>query len=375
MNLALIRKRLRARREERELSQDELAAQMGFKDRQTLSAIENGDRKISADELVKAATALGVALDFFVDPFNLYGEANFSWRQKNVYDSDLKQFEDRAGQVIGLYRWLLAEKGHTARLFSQNLLLDPTSSFEEATDAGDRFAHQIRNTESMATAPALALTTYLQEKLDILLLHVDALPGISGAACRLPQINTILINRNETEGRRHFDIAHELFHILTWDAMPPRYLDTEGPTGGRDKRIEMLADCFAGALLIPTYALLPRIANRGGAEIHGWLNNVASELRVSALALKYRLKNMGAMKPAEIAAIDDSKLKFNGGASATLSSDKLPPLLSQRYLSLVGWGIDDGRISVRRVADILGLPIDALAQAFAAHGLDCPFDI
>ena len=43
------------------------------------------------------------------------------------------------------------------------------------------------------------------------------------AACRLPELDVVLINRREVEGRRHFDLAHELFHILTWDAMPPEH--------------------------------------------------------------------------------------------------------------------------------------------------------
>jgi hypothetical protein len=50
---------------------------------------------------------------------------------------------------------------------------------------------------------------------------VDPIPGVSGAACHVPELNAILINRNESPDRRRADLAHELFRILTWDAMKP----------------------------------------------------------------------------------------------------------------------------------------------------------
>jgi uncharacterized protein DUF955 len=38
--------------------------------------------------------------------------------------------------------------------------------------------------------------------------------GISGVACQLQAGDAILINRQENEGRRNFDLAHEIFHVL-----------------------------------------------------------------------------------------------------------------------------------------------------------------
>ena len=63
----------------------------------------------------------------------------------------------------------------------------------------------------------------------------------------------VLINRHEVEGRRHFDLAHELFHILTWDAMPPEHSEEARETGGN--RVEQLANNFASAVLMPTPVL------------------------------------------------------------------------------------------------------------------------
>src|SRR4249920_302848 len=77
----LIGARIRALREERKLSQDDLARLFGFKDRQTVSAIETGERRVSAEELLTAIEKLGASLDYFTDPFLLVGEGSFSWRQ------------------------------------------------------------------------------------------------------------------------------------------------------------------------------------------------------------------------------------------------------------------------------------------------------
>ena len=370
MDTTIIRKRLRALRDERAWSQEDLAAQMGFKDRQTLSAIENGDRKITADELVKAALAFKVELEFFVDPFRLYGEAAFSWRQKGVTDSALKSFEEQSGQVIGLYRWLLGEKGTPPPVLSQKLFLDAQSSLDDAAMAGDELALKLR---IASLAPALSLKQYVEDQLGMLVLYVDAIKGISGAACRLPQVNTILINRQEIDGRRHFDMAHELFHLLTWDTMPPRYNDSDEPKGPLDKRIEKLADSFAAAILMPAWALMPYLNNKPAGDLHNWLNSIANDLYVTAQALKFRLRNMSAITKAEFDSISDDRLKFNGAAVSPTGN--LPPLFSRQFMMLLGWGIEDGRVSVRRVSSMLAMTIDQLAQVFVDHSLDPPFEI
>ena len=84
MSANFIGSRIKALREERKLSQDDLARMFGFKDRQTVSAIETGARRVTAEELVLAVEKLGASLDYFTDPFPLAGEGRFSWRQTNV---------------------------------------------------------------------------------------------------------------------------------------------------------------------------------------------------------------------------------------------------------------------------------------------------
>jgi len=92
-----IGKRIRALREARQISQDDLARLFGFRDRQTVSAIETGIRRVSADELLLAVEKLGASLDYFTDPFLLVGEGRFSWRRDGADDNQLEAYERKAG--------------------------------------------------------------------------------------------------------------------------------------------------------------------------------------------------------------------------------------------------------------------------------------
>lgn len=60
-------KQVRKHRQAKGLTQDKLAARIGVL-RTTLTQIENGDRKVTADELKKIADALNVPTDILLDP-------------------------------------------------------------------------------------------------------------------------------------------------------------------------------------------------------------------------------------------------------------------------------------------------------------------
>ena len=245
MTNQLIGHRLKFLREK--LSQDDLARLFGFKDRQTVSAIETGERRLSADELLLAVRELGAPLDYFTDPFRLVGEGRFNWRQSKVPPAVLGAYERVAGQIIAAFRTLGTEIGEKPPLVRHSLRLTKNSRFEDAAEAGERFAAE----HKLGDVPAQRLAEVMERDLNILVLMVTpSHAGVSGAACRLPELDVVLINRDEVPGRRHFDLAHELFHILTWDAMPPVHIEDATETGGSN-RVEQLANSFASAVLMP----------------------------------------------------------------------------------------------------------------------------
>src|SRR5580704_18070710 len=182
--------RIRALREERKLSQDDLARIFGFKDRQTVSAIETGERRLSAEELLVGIEKLGAPLDYFTNPFLLVGEGKFSWRQSNVGLAQLVAFERVAGRWIAANRRLAPEVGKAAPNLRQALKLTARSTFEEAMAAGERFAKDFE----LGPVPAKRLAEVMERELGILVLMVDAIDRVSGAACRLPDLDAVIIN-------------------------------------------------------------------------------------------------------------------------------------------------------------------------------------
>jgi Zn-dependent peptidase ImmA (M78 family)/transcriptional regulator with XRE-family HTH domain len=360
----LIGARIKALREKRGLSQEALARQLGFKDRQTLSAIETGERRVSAEELILAVRELAEPLEYFTDPYILAGEASFSWRQTGVGPERLAAYENIAGRWIAAFRNIGRQIGRPSPLLRRTLGLTRQQRFEDATTAGERFAADF----DLGQIPAAALRTAMERELGILVLMVDTnIAGISGAACRLPELDAVLINRHEVPGRQHFDLAHELFHVLTWDAMPPEH--SEEAVEVSTNRAEQLANSFASALLMPSSAL-GRFGDWGGLVAHDLaakLNAVADELQVTSTALKWRLVSAGRLAKGEAQAIRDAALRNNGRARM----DALPPaLFSRNFAEVIAKGLDEGQLSVRRAAALLDVRVDELPDWLGQHGLE-----
>ena len=243
----LIGHRLKALREEKKLSQDELARYSASKTARPSPPSRPASAALTAEELLLAVQKLGVSFDYFTDPFRLVGEGHFNWRQSGVPAQVLNAYERVAGQLIAAFRTLGTEIGEKPPLERRLVRLTKTSRFEEAAEAGERFAAE----HNLGDVPATRLAEVMERDLNILVLMVTPNhSGVSGAACRLPDLDVVLINRDEVPGRRHFDLAHELFHILTWDAMPPVHIEEVTETGGAN-RVEQLANAFASALLMP----------------------------------------------------------------------------------------------------------------------------
>jgi XRE family transcriptional regulator, fatty acid utilization regulator len=364
MTANLLGARIKALREQRGLSQDALARIFGFKDRQTVSAIETGERRLSAEELLTAVQKLGATFDYFTNPFLLVGEGEFSWRQSNVAVERLNAFERVAGRWIAANRTLAIEVGRPGPNLRQALKLTSKSSFEEAIAAGERFAADFK----LGPVPAECLAQVMERRLGVLVLMIDALEGISGAACRLPDLDAVLINRNEVIGRRHFDLAHELFHVLTWDTMPPNHVEDASE---RSKiRVEQLANNFASAVLMPT-SVLARFEPIKVDEVQ-WLNDTAEALQVTATALKWRLVALGRLDAAQANKILDAALRNNG---RDVVGRKPPPLYSKGLMEVVALAIDQGHLSARKAADLLDMTLDDLADLFATHGVKAALDL
>jgi len=153
---------------------------------------------VKAEELVKLARGFKVSIDFFTDPFRLSQKADFSWRKSGAIGvEEITSFQDKAKGWIGAYRALAEEEGKV---------------------------------------PAQSLARVIEDDRGTLVIMADANPGISGAACRTIDMNVMIVNRMESAERRNFDLAHELFHVLTWNELPRPILTAKKPIESRTGR-------------------------------------------------------------------------------------------------------------------------------------------
>lgn len=369
MDNSRIRRRIVALRERAGMNQKALAKALGFKDRQTLSAIENGTRKVSAAELVSLADIFEVDLSVFSDPFTLIGEGEFSWRRKNAASETITQFQESAKGWLALYRHLSRLAGEPVHSLVPNLGLTEKSSFEEAAEEGEAIARQF----NLEPVPALRLEEALNEQLNALVLQIDAPDGVSGAACRLGGLNFVLVNRRESAARRAFDMAHELFHLATWEQMPPEHIESVRLHRKGNPRPEQLANAFAGGLLMPRTTLnrlLEQHPRPAPDQQHQWIRNLADQLGVSGQAMKWRLAAIGALPRARAERITDDAVRMESGANLAL-----PLPFSKRFVDRLYWGLENGRLTVRRAAQVMGMTIDGLQALFEVHGIPVPFDL
>lgn len=371
MNTTHIGRRIKTLREAAGMKQTDLADVLQLKDRQSISMLENGARRVTAEELIRVVEYFKVSLDDISNPFLLFNKEGFSWRQKCVAEEDLNQFERLAGEWIGAYRALRGDTPAGGRKLLPNLRLTHLSRFEDAVEAGESVAKLLE----LGDKPAFGLAAAIEEKFDILVLMVDAISGVSGAACHVPELSAILINRNDSPGRRRADLAHELFHILTWDVMKPERVESAEDTwekpinrkAQRNERIEQLADNFQFGLLMPEWALDALPEPREDAE---WLNAAANELGVSSINLKWRLVNSGRV-PGMRKVENDDLVRL-----ARLNGDSEPPrLFSRRFLSIIAQAIENGEISSRRAAKLLCTTTDDLGDLLELYEIKRPVEL
>jgi Zn-dependent peptidase ImmA (M78 family)/DNA-binding XRE family transcriptional regulator len=361
--------RIKHARESRGLTQEQVSKAMGFKDRQTLSDLENGKRALKADELLRLSDVLDQDVEFFIDPFSVVAEAQYSWRASSTLPKeDLSRFEMTANSWIGLLRWLRAQEPGANSPLGFALRLDSSSSYEAAQYAAEQMVKQFK----LGPVPAQRLASCIEHELDIPVLFVDTGPSyeksaISGAVCHLPEMGVILVNRQESAARRNYDLAHELFHVLTWERMKPAHRESNSVEAReRTKRVEQLADNFAAALLMPRVSL-NELLDPARLKDVGHLMEVAQKLQVSITALGWRLLSLGRINEA-------TRLALLQG-QRTEMKDQPPQLFSAGFVKLLHVALDKGRISARKAAKGLGLSLNQLSELFPAYGLSKPFTL
>lgn len=364
--------RLIAYRKSRKINQQELSKRLGFKNRQSWSDIENFKRKISPEEIVLALEVLDVDFEEFTDPYTLFGEATYSWRQHDANVDILESFEKQTNKIIALYRELHNQYAlPKPSVLMPKLPIQKRSAYSIAKAYGERLADELK----LGEFPADNLNCKIFEKFNIATFYLDTPSCVSGAATKLDDMFIILINRNEVTGRRNFDTAHELFHCLTWDAIPPQHIEKAYRSADRPHE-EKLADTFASALLMPSASIDKHIDLSRTELDESGLNLIANKYKVSSQAMKWKLKNLNKISKQKADSFDDKLLAHNGIKDAGIKgADIKPKLFNEQFVTYLHTAIDNGDLSVRKIASTIGLSIDSLTELFRSYEIEPPFDL
>lgn len=122
----------------------------------------------------------------------------------------------------------------------------------------------------------------------------------SGMAIRINNNLFMMVNSEQSQGKQHFTIAHELYHLCIQD----NFTSQQCKTGSFDTKDpeEYKADLFAAFFLLPSEGikkLIPTEELRRNAEISlQTILKIEQFYSVSRSALLYRLKSLGLINSA-----------------------------------------------------------------------------
>jgi len=363
---------LKNEREALGLSLKEVSKKIGFVHYQTLSNIESGGREIKAWELAKLANIYGRDIDFFLWPEERKGEAKILWRnpEENKQKEEIKRrFLYFCGKYKNLLRLLGENEQENKEFFlslTKNNLLN-RDSFEYVT----KIASDYLNLLQLGSRPACSLTKILEEKVGIKIIHLELDPGISGGSTVGDFGKAILINANDARWRRNYDLAHELFHLITWNYFSVEEIYKKDRKG--KNRIEQLADVFASVFLLPEDELRNEFRKKVESRKISYLNlvEIAREFDVSTEALLWRLVNLNLLKKDIVKnELEKGIIKDFDRKIRTINWEGERPYLSSKYISLAIKALQMGKISKAKFAEYVDKKFSEVPSFLKKYGYD-----
>jgi Zn-dependent peptidase ImmA (M78 family) len=220
-----------------------------------------------------------------------------------------------------------------------------------AWNAAEELARSVRAQLGLGDRPALALPRVLEEDYGVKVFHLAFEPTGTAACSRSETFgDAILLNAGNVRWRRNFDLAHELFHLLTWGV----FRSSSATTTGEE---EKLADRFASALLLPEEALRSAVTRRQTETNKlstAALFEIARDFDVSIDALVWRLHDLYGGKDREYTKKRIEALHEVAKLYEERTKDAPPPR-PERFRALAITTLRAGEISTGRFAEYLGI--------------------
>ncbi|MDQ2686910.1 MAG: XRE family transcriptional regulator [Armatimonadota bacterium] len=315
----------------------------------SLSEFENGKREPSLSQIGRLASVYKKPIAFFLEEETPRPET-ILWRERPTERAEAieGEFLELCRRYSNLERWC-----HDAVTPDLPHVTLPRSAFNFAR--AEELARRVRNELSLGDRPAFSLLQVLEDRCGVKIFHRDIEPTGTAAAVKSERYGwAILLNSRNAQVRRNFDLAHELFHLLTWEAFQH---DQEQPQNAVDAEEERFANAFASSLLMPEEEMESAVERRrrDGKLALAAVTEIAHQFRVSSEAALWRIHRLygldAEMTQESIQRLRDASLSRQTPDEDGEQAQRLPG----RYQDLAQRALHDGELSVRRFAEYMGI--------------------
>jgi Zn-dependent peptidase ImmA (M78 family)/transcriptional regulator with XRE-family HTH domain len=313
----------------------------------SLSEFETGKREPKISQLNKVAKACSRPFSyFFVDRESAHANVLWRLRPDNHVEVELK-FVEMCRTYSDLEKWC---DDVVVPCLPTVTEIDPNYGSQDAAD----LAKRVRGELGLGSRPSLTLLNALIEDCGIRVFHDDFEPTGAAASIKSPEVGFgILLNARNVRCRRNFDLAHELFHLLVWDAFRSQSIT---PT----KREESLADTFAAHLLMPEEEVRSVVGKRmtGGKLPIEAVQEAARQFDVSSDAMAWRIHFVFNLGAGHLERTQEAVRKLSEWEGHSKYADEVhPPKYPERYRALAVSALRKGEVSTGRFAEILEIDL------------------
>jgi Zn-dependent peptidase ImmA (M78 family)/transcriptional regulator with XRE-family HTH domain len=313
----------------------------------SVSEFENEKREPKFSQLSLLAELYRKSIEFFLTDQPITAEVML-WRAKPNNAAESKETEVKFKQLCEQYRKLEILTGETKEVKLPTMEVKAEQfTYRDA----NLLAEKIHKEFGLGDLPSASLKQTLEEKYYVKIFHLS----FQGSAISTVSAHSgpaILLNKDSKIWRRNFDLAHELFHILTWHIFRTQDETNVKPT----EEEEQFANAFASRLLLPTDVVKNKIefaVNENHEISFEALEEISREFGVSLDALMWRLLYLY-NKPAEKIQEYIVHAKSMIDNVPKRQSD-VPEELPERYWRLATRALRKGRLSLMRFAKYVSI--------------------
>lgn len=330
--------------------------------RTTVVAIEKGERRLKATELIKLARTYGISVSDFVrdrpvvQPFKVQFRATYRQNevQKSQIESVIEQWEELCRYYLELEEIMNAP-------LPQNYPREYEVSKMPIERTAEAIAVEERQRLGVGDGPIPLLRHTLEQSVGLRIFYLKMPSKYSEVYTYDEKLGGCMaINANHPEERRRWSLAHGYLHFLAH-----RRKSVVDLIEGQYKRMpesERLAEAFPKYFLMPTSGLLKRFndmcrENKNQKFTPTNLFTLAHYYGVSVEALTYRLEEMELLPSGTWERLRDRGLKVRKvqeelGLEAIPQRTDMTPV---HYQHLAIEALDQGLITEGRFADFLNV--------------------